>query len=445
MPFALTAQQKFNFADSAIENRLKKDLYFLSSDSAKGREAGTIYEMKAGNYIANEFKKAGLTPFNINDSSYFQEFSNYNNFWDEENNTLKINETALELWKDFYPLAHAGEGTVNGLAFNKASSKNPESDLKGKILFINEENTVIEEEAKNAESKGASAIIIIPKSEFYSYYNSQINCLCPVFIINKSTYEKINFSENTIVSLQLKKQSGQKMHNVIGCINNRATSTIIIGGHYDHLGFKKDNESGELKIFNGADDNASGTIAVIELARYLKQEGSKNYNYIFCAFSGEEEGLLGSYHFVNSEYFKSIPFSQVKYMLDYDMVGRLGAFGNVLFLNGTGSSKQWKKIIKNNRPENFYINKIPDGMNGSDDYPFYQKGIPVLFFITGLHHEYHTPADDPEKVNIKGEVHIINYSKNLINNISSETKINYHKVNFWQTFRSYYIYAKMLL
>lgn len=459
IPFVINAQQVYNFSDSAVEQRLKKDLYFLASDSLKGREAGTANEIIARDYIINEFKQAGLAPYYTNDSDYIQEFEFKNNYWDEEQNTLTINGTEYTLWTDFYPLAYSGEGFVKGYAeyvgMGIADSIDfSKSNNNGKIIFMNDEvpfsykdNQIysVENRIRSIEKTGTSAIILVANSGYFNYYKSKINCSVPVFVMENTAFEKIDFTKNVDVTLELTKQSNYKIHNVVGCINNNAISTIIIGAHYDHLGARKDGVTGNLKIYNGADDNASGTVAVLELARYLKQEGPKNYNYILCAFSGEEKGLLGSESFVNSVFFNSYKSSEIKFMLDFDMVGRLGAFGNVLYVNGVGSSKQWRKNIRKNLPDDFYIKKIPDGMDGSDDYPFYKKGVPVLFFITGLHSEYHTPADDPEKINYLGEVKIINYAKKLIFNVKPDDKLTYHKVNFLQTIRSYLIYAKMFL
>ncbi len=376
-----------------------------------------------------------------------------------EQNTLKINETEYALWTDFYPLAYSGEGFVKMSAVYLGSgiidsSDLSKSDIKGKIIFLNDEippsfkdnpNYTVESRIQSVEKTGASAIILVAYSGYFNYYKSKINCSIPVFVMDNAAFEKIDFKKNVDVVLQLTKQSKYKIYNVIGCIDNHASSTIIIGAHYDHLGARKDKIKEDLKIYNGADDNASGTVAVMELARCLKQEGPKNYNYILCAFSGEEKGLLGSERFVKSVFFNSYNTSEIKFMLDFDMVGRLGAFGNVLYVNGIGSSKQWKKIIRKNPSDDFVIKKVPDGMDGSDDYPFYKKGVPVLFFNTGLHSEYHTPADDAEKINYSGEAQIINYAKNLILNVKPDAKLKYRKVNFWQTFRSYIIYAKMFL
>lgn len=456
-PFVVSAQQKFDFSDTAVENRLKKDLFFLASDSMKGREAGTVNEIKARDYIITAFQKAGLTPYYINDSDYIQEFHFDNNYWDEEQNTLIINEKEYNLWSDFYPLAGSGEGfvtsPVTSVNAGIIDTLKEIPEVKEKIVFLYDMPSPSDQKKDLSfdniihfiEKQGAKAIIIIPASEFYSFYQLKTECDIPLFVFDKLNYDKIDFTTNIDVKLQLTKQSGYKIYNVIGCVNNNAASSIIIGAHYDHLGMRKDAVSGNAKIYNGADDNASGTVAVIELARFLKQEGQKTFNYILCAFSGEEKGLLGSESFVKSVFFNSYKTSEIKFMLDFDMVGRLGAFGNVVYLNGIGSSKQWKKIIRKNPSDDFIIKKIPDGMNGSDDYPFYKKGVPVLFFITGLHKEYHTPADDPEKINYSGEVQIIDYAKKLINSVTHDTKLKYRKVNFWQTFRSYIIYAKMFL
>jgi aminopeptidase YwaD len=451
LPFALNAQQQYDFSDSAVECRLKKDLFFLASDSLKGRETGTENAIVARDYIVSEFKKAGLSPFNKADSSYFQKSEYSDNYWDDELNTLVIDDANYKLWSDFYPMAGVGEGFVSGsyacVDIEKIDTLMDLPEAKDKIVFLynvqlHSVKILLEDAVRYIEKNGAHAIIIVPDADFYSFYSKQLSCSIPVFIFEKAKYEKIYFQKETEVKLQLFSQASYDVYNVIGTIDNKASCWIVLGGHYDHLGIRKDASSGAEKIYNGADDNASGTVAVMELARYLKQQGPKNYNYILCAFSGEEKGLLGSYAFTDSKFFDT---TNVKYMLDFDMVGRLGAFGDVLYVNGVGSSRQWKKIIRDLPPADFKIKKIPDGMDGSDDYPFYKKGVPVLFFITGLHSEYHTPADDPEKINYKGETSIVKYVRGLIENIPPASKLKFRRVTAWQTVRSYIIYAKMFM
>src|SRR5438045_1851769 len=135
-------------------------------------------------------------------------------------------------------------------------------------------------------------------------------------------------------------------HNVIGYIDNGAATTVILGAHYDHLGYGEDgnsrNTSHEPAIHNGADDNASGTAALIELAKILKTSKAKHNNYLFIAFSGEELGLFGSKYFVENP---TIDLKTVNYMINMDMVGRLNDSTKVLTIGGYGTSPEWSNVI----------------------------------------------------------------------------------------------------
>jgi Zn-dependent M28 family amino/carboxypeptidase len=220
-------------------------------------------------------------------------------------------------------------------------------------------------------------------------------------------------------------------HNVVGYIDNGASTTVILGAHFDHLGYGEDGNSmlrtGEKLIHNGADDNASGTAALIELARILKSSRAKHNNYLFIAFSGEELGLFGSKYFAEHP---TIEISSVNYMINMDMVGRLNDSTKVLSIGGYGTSPEWASVIKpamKNPP--FFIKLDSSGTGPSDHTSFYRKDIPVLFFFTGQHKDYHRPTDDADKINYTGELKVVNYIYGIITAVNSED----HKLAFLKT------------
>jgi hypothetical protein len=177
--------------------------------------------------------------------------------------------------------------------------------------------------------------------------------------------------------------------------------------------------TGEKLIHNGADDNASGTAALIELARILKTSKAKNNNYLFIAFSGEELGLFGSKYFTEHP---TIDLATVNYMINMDMVGRLNDSTRVLAIGGYGTSPQW--VIKIDS----------SGVGPSDHASFYRKDIPVLFFFTGQHKDYHRPTDDADKINYPGELKVITYIYTIINGLNKEhQKIAFLKTRETQT------------
>lgn len=209
--------------------------------------------------------------------------------------------------------------------------------------------------------------------------------------------------------------------NVVGFLDNGAENTIVIGGHFDHLG--KGHSSSALDqtegIHYGADDNASGTAGVIELARYYAKNNRKEkYNYLFICFSAEEDGLIGSKHYSNNP---TIDLSKVQFMLNMDMIGRLNDSTNKLMIYGVGTSPDFKDVFQNT--SGFNIVYDSSGVGPSDHTSFYLKNIPVLHFFTGIHTDYHKETDTPDKINWTGEKKVLEYITQIIDKMDSKPKI----------------------
>ncbi len=213
--------------------------------------------------------------------------------------------------------------------------------------------------------------------------------------------------------------------NILGYINNNASQTIVIGAHYDHLGY---NEYGgslyrgeEKQIHNGADDNASGVAVMLNLASKLKN-GNKGNNYLFMSFSGEEMGLLGSNYFVKNS---TIPTDSINYMLNMDMVGRLKP-DSTLAVYGTGTSPIFKQVITASN-DKFKLIEKESGVGPSDHTSFYLNDIPVLHFFTGQHEDYHKPSDDFDKLNYDGMEIISNYIYDIITDLDDNGELAFRK------------------
>jgi len=220
----------------------------------------------------------------------------------------------------------------------------------------------------------------------------------------------------------------QQAFNVVGFLDNKALFTIIIGAHYDHLGLGHDHNSldanPEGKIHNGADDNASGTVGVIELAKYFtKNKVTEPFNFLFICFSGEELGLLGSKKWCENP---DINLSNVNYMINMDMIGRLNDSTKKLVIYGVGTSPVFVPII-DSLATNFNIKKDSSGIGPSDQTSFYLKDIPVLHFFTGQHSDYHKPSDDAEKLNYQGEVEVLKYIVKVIEKTYPYSKLAFTK------------------
>jgi Zn-dependent M28 family amino/carboxypeptidase len=212
--------------------------------------------------------------------------------------------------------------------------------------------------------------------------------------------------------------------NVLGFINNNAKQTIVIGAHYDHLGFGNEGTlyRGEEKaIHNGADDNASGVGLMLNLVSKLKETNTNN-NYLFMAFSGEEMGLLGSNYFAKNA---TISIDSINYMINMDMVGRLKA-DSTLAVYGVGTSPIFKQVLTASN-HSFKIIENESGVGPSDHTSFYLVDIPVLHFFTGQHEDYHKPSDDSEKLNYEGMQRISNYIFDIITDLDDNGKLAFRK------------------
>jgi hypothetical protein len=226
----------------------------------------------------------------------------------------------------------------------------------------------------------------------------------------------------------------EKSRNVVAYLDNGAQNTVIIGAHYDHLGLGLDHNSLDAnpkgKIHNGADDNASGTSGVLELARYYAQNNVKeNYNFLFICFSGEELGLLGSKRYTENP---TIDLSKAHFMINMDMIGRLNEEKR-LVVGGVGTAPNFVPLLNSLSSPELQIKLDSAGIGPSDHTSFYLKNIPVLFFFTGQHGDYHKPTDDIEKVNFSGQKTILELAIRIIDALDKEPKLVFQETKANQT------------
>jgi hypothetical protein len=216
--------------------------------------------------------------------------------------------------------------------------------------------------------------------------------------------------------------------NVLGVLEGKgklADETVVIGAHYDHVGMGGMGSlaPGTIEIHNGADDNASGTSTMLAVAQRVVDELSQTPDHrriVFIAFTGEERGLLGSKHYCSQPRF---PISKTVAMLNMDMVGRLR--DNELTVYGTGTADGFESLIQNlnqnmeSTSKPFRLNLVSTGYGPSDHASFYEAGVPVLFFFTGLHTDYHRPSDDFEKLNLDGMTRITDIVSQAANRVAT--------------------------
>jgi len=415
----------------------KKHVSYLASEKLEGRLTGTKGEQLAAEYIAKEFAKAGLKPAGEN-GTYFQTFSFVKSRTIGEHSSIKTvfdlkSKTQLVAMDTnlFYPISESADtakwenvGVANvGYGYKKEDYEN--KGVKNKIAVITlgtpSEVSAHSEDAlkldlfqriKLANEYGVAGIILVkPDSKFDEKPSRMLrargskSAVPVVFVDTLANF----FKEDALVELffVIHKDMGVGKNVVAASSYDSNKELLVFGGHYDHLGRGElgGSRSKETNIHYGADDNASGTAMVIELAHSLSATKSNNtkYNYLFIAFSGEELGLLGSAHYVANPTFS---LSNARAMFNFDMVGRLDT-AKRLFVSGTGTCVSFASVL--NIPEDTTVLKIipkRQGTGPTDHTNFYYKKIPVLAFFTGLHGEYHTSKDKPELLDYNGMTNI---------------------------------------
>lgn len=459
--FLLTAcnpSAKLVHDNHKIETALRAHEAYLASDQLEGRRTGTRGEQLAMQYISTQFQAIGLSPKGT--EGFYQPFAVNEGKKMEPGCAVTISGKSLIAGRDFFVFPYSANGTVEGsitMGVQELSepwfmdvntvlednSSNPHFDL-GSYLY---------DFAKNAKTKGATALVWYnsgnkeDKLVFNAKDKSPVLPI-PVFYLNKSATNGLLVQDAASIDFKATAVLADKIRNgtnVVGYIDNGAATTVVLGAHFDHLGYGEDGnsryEKKEPAIHNGADDNASGSSVLIELARQLIKTKSRNNNYLFIAFSGEELGLYGSKHFTDSP---TIDLKTVNYMINMDMVGRLSDSTKTITLGGYGTSPTWStmlaKIQSAETKSHFHRSvgalqiKIDSAGSGPSDHTsFYRKDIPVLFYFTGLHTDYHKPSDDADLINYAGMVSILRHVQKVIDQTNDSGKLSFLKTREPQT------------
>lgn len=442
--------QKLKKADKATLTNLQAHVTYLADDKLEGRRAGTKGEKLAGEYISKQFELAGLKPKGVSDS-WYQPFEINEGRQVNTSTLFIIDGNDLKQNTDFFPLAYSPNGTVEAAVSTALAEKGVPwfQDLKN-LLEDNASNphfdleSAIREKVTKAANKGASAMVLYNTSKIndqlkFNGKDRSAALTIPVVYLTSKAVKTYLQDESGTYDVKIRVDIGEKTRtgqNVIGYIDNGAPQTIVLGAHYDHLGYGEDGNSMlpnvKDQIHNGADDNASGTAALIELARNINASKNKSNNYLFIAFSAEELGLNGSKYFTQNP---TINIKDVNYMINMDMVGRLNDSSKVLTVGGYGTSPVWGELFgKMNTKSNPLVFKFDSSGTGPSDHTsFYRLDIPVLFFFTGLHTDYHKPSDDFNKINYNGELQIVKTIENLITATNTKGKLAFTKTREAQT------------
>jgi aminopeptidase YwaD len=454
-----SAPKKIIINETSTIDNLKAHIEYLADDKLEGRRTGTEGEELAMNYIMEQFKKAGLTPKGT--EWYPQSFTVDDGKQMGDETLLIIKGNKLEKGKDYFVFAFSPDKTIDTKTIPGVQEVGVPwfFDLK-ETLEANQSNPhfdcaeYIRTNYKGINERGATAVVFYNTSSIddklkFEAKDKTTETPVPYIYVSKEAAKKYipyGFAGTDEVTIKLRTEMVQKNRigrNVIGYIDNKAATTVVLGAHYDHLGWGEDGNSRhaahDKAIHNGADDNASGTAALIELASLLKNSKAKKNNYLFIAFSGEELGLYGSKYFVENP---TIDLKSINYMINMDMVGRLSDSGKTITIGGYGTSPTWSVISKEYYRGTADVKKYgpalvikldSSGTGPSDHTSFYRKDIPVLFYFTGLHTDYHKPTDDAEKINYKGTGVIIGHIVQLIESLDDDGKLTFTKTKEAQT------------
>ena len=479
----ISAQNNPEITSAEIQDHIN----YLASDELEGRMTGTPELYKAAEFLKNEFESYGLKP--LFNGSYFQEFpfmeklelGDKNEFVTEFVNVNSPGGRYSKLEQEFIPLSFTDNQSIEckvvfagyGISARELEYDDYAGiDVKDKIVVVFrnhpdmksphskfEQYSSLRYKTTNARDKGAKGIIFVNTSDKTEdplielrYDNAAKITGISAVQVKRSALGFISLSDlqNQIDStLKPKSFIVEENQLTIGLsteVNEvKGTSVnvgayldagnekfkdeyLVLGAHFDHLGWGGQNSlyMGETSIHNGADDNASGTSGLLELAeKFASIKNQLDRKIVFVAFSGEELGLLGSSYVVNNF---PIPIENDITMINMDMIGRLNA-KNDLIVYGTGTSSKWKNILDDKNEYDLNLTFNDEGFGPSDHSSFYGKKVPVLFFFTGTHSDYHKPSDDADKINAAGQEKVLKYVYDVaLTIVNSETRPDYISV-----------------
>ncbi len=463
------------------QSNIQKYVYVLTSDSLEGRKPGLEGDIKAANFIREEFKKLNLSLLGEDGFSHFKVVTSVT---PGEKNIFKFLKQEYVIGKDYIPLTVSKNEALHaniyfagyGFNINTDSLKwndypttfevnrmwvivirgvpDPENPKSKYAAYASDWSKIT-----TAKDKGAKGIILVspkslePKDALMPLYVDQQAGTAPIPAINatRACVNKMlwNYGINIeVVEKQLSSELKQvgiyvpsklaaesdlnivrsNTQNIIGIIDGSdpvlKNEFIVIGAHYDHLGYGGIGSNSRMPdttaIHYGADDNASGVALMMDVANKINLNKLKfKRSVIFVAFGAEELGIVGSKFFFKD---KLIDATKIKAMINLDMVGRMNPEKR-LQIGGTGTALEFNEILDGiNKKYLFQIQKNPDGYGPSDHSSFYSNKIPVLFFSTGAHEDYHTPFDTPDIINYASMTKISSFVYEVAFNLSTRLK-----------------------
>jgi len=455
---ALAAPSAGRAAESRAD-RLRRDVTRLAGEEWEGRRAGEPGARQAALWLATRFRSLGLEP--VLPSGYLQRFDFISGAELGAANRFAIGGRSYDAGREFRPLAFSSPGsfaggvTVAGYGIRAPARGRDDYaglDVRGRAVLVLryapewggldspwQADVSLRRKAEVAKEQGAAALLIVTGPRTRGVGDVLVpfqtdaaldEVGLPVVSLRRRLAEQLLYGSGPgLDELQRLADEGAagarrrlavsvdlaadlipiraSTSNLLARLPGRTRETLILGAHYDHLGR---GGSGALdpdadgQIHHGADDNASGTAALLELARSLaERETPLERDVVFACFGAEELGLLGSLHFVEDP---PLPLERVVGMLNLDMIGRLQPRG--LLVQGSDTSPAWPELLQAaNRGPGIRLRLLAGGAGPSDHAPFFQAGVPVLFFFTGLHADYHRTTDTADRIDATGIARIL--------------------------------------
>jgi hypothetical protein len=438
-------------------DELREHVRYLASDALQGRRPGVPGCDEAAEYIRDQFRTAGLRL--LGDFGY-QNFPIITGITAGQNCTLTVKGEDATLEKDFMPLSFSGQLALDapvrfaGYGFDFELDSSAWKDYDGLdvagawvlILRGSPENenvdfdpfTPLLKKAMVARDHGAAGVLFVGGPAFdkedvpveLHYQQQEAAMDIPVLSVTRR-FAELLLDGRTVADLEKELNAGKRPlradctgsarayvalerrsitgHNVIAIVDGTDEQLrdqyIILGAHYDHLGLGGPGSGSRrpdtTAVHNGADDNASGTAAILELGERIAAEGGLRRSVIVVAFTGEEMGLLGSKYFVSDP---PVDLSKMTLMCNLDMIGRFKDADSSINVGGTGTAAELEGLLRTaGGNAGIKLAMSPEGYGPSDHSSFYAKDVPVLAFFTGINEEYHTPEDKAERLNYPGE------------------------------------------
>jgi aminopeptidase YwaD len=459
--------------------RLSYDVHFLASGALEGRFSGSEGAKVAATFVADRFRELGLKPVG-EDNGYFQHFSFIARVHPGPSNALAFElaggTRSATLDEDYRPLSFSSSGSAAGEvvfagygihASDLGYDDYAGLDVKGKVVVVLrfspdgddpasrfQPHMALRRKASEARAQGAVALLVatgpVGANETapvkISFDASFADSGLPVLGISTPLAEAL-FTGHGFTLAELQQRMNERKEpasrplgvaaklttdvvqeradavNVVALLQGSdpalSEEAVVVGAHYDHLGYGGEG-SGTLApdvraVHPGADDNASGTAGMLEIARRTVAAHPPR-TVVFVAFSGEEEGLLGSSHFVQHP---PVPKERIVAMLNLDMVGRPKA-GPALTIGGYGTAVQWSGLVeKLNANHHLKLSTNKGGFGASDHSSFYAADVPVLFLFTGAHEDYHKPSDTADRINYPGMAEVVRFAADLALRVAS--------------------------